>query len=171
MDGRHPDPGVVRDVGEVGGDPHRHRLPAGGRTPPGSCGCRRADSRWPVRRPYPTVRQWCGASQCGHCRQPARRRATDLAVGLSDRGNRALARHRTGDAQRPGSLRNCLRKHNIEWHRARSYAGSEFCCLASRSQGNRPTKHPSCGARKREWRRQPYVQCREGTSDLDLERL
>ena len=51
---------------------------------------------------------------------------------------------------------------DIKWHRARSYEGSEFCCLASRSRGNDPTG-PSRGCReKNPWRRPPYTICSPG---------
>ena len=43
-----------------------------------------------------------------------------------------------------------------KWHRARSYDGSEFCCLASLVRGNDPTK-PSYKCREGNWRRRPYT--------------
>ena len=55
-----------------------------------------------------------------------------------------------------------------KWHRARSYRGSEFCCLASRARGNDPTR-PSYKCREENWRRRPYsIQSPGGTSITDL---
>lgn len=57
----------------------------------------------------------------------------------------------------PTGFVNKLNDDNIKWHRARSYKGSEFCCLASRSRGNVP-KRPSLGCQKEgPWRRPPYT--------------
>ena len=72
----------------------------------------------------------------------------------------------------PSHFPDTLPGMDIEYHRVLKYAGSEFCCLASRSAGNK-YKHGNpawdrskaranansrpFGGRKTDWRRSPYT--------------
>ena len=61
------------------------------------------------------------------------------------------------DGKSPKSFLETLPGKNIEYHRAISYEGSEFCCVASRILGNKGTL---TGSRlKSDWRRRPYTRC------------
>ena len=78
------------------------------------------------------------------------------------------------EKKRPASFLKTLPSSNVEYNRVNDYPGSEFCCLASRSQGNcfkrgverwdklneRANKEilRACG-RNSNWRREPYTLC------------
>lgn len=73
--------------------------------------------------------------------------------------------------KRPASFEKTLLADNIEYHRFLKYSGSEFICLASRSQGNkfecgtdewkmkneRIHRRMSRGGAREDWRREPYT--------------
>lgn len=59
------------------------------------------------------------------------------------------------DEKSPAKFLGNLHENGIKYHRALSFKGSEFCCIASRNGGNKGAL--TNGGLKTNWRRKPYA--------------